>query len=160
MVWEPGGGADGIVPDWVMEDPDEAETRLDEWLHGVRDRLDAVQHVSMEIGALRVSASGARGAVTVEVDGSGGLSRLRLTQEIGRFTPSQLAEEIMAVLRRAQVLLEERADEIAVGTFQERPETRAALRNGLRRRLGADDQDSPDQGRGQGQGPRDGGLRW
>jgi hypothetical protein len=42
------------------------------------------------------------------------------------------------VMRRAQNLLEERADEIVVGSLGEDSPTRAALRSGLRRRLSAD----------------------
>lgn len=140
MVWgaEEDGEASGVVPDWVLADPDEAEIRLDQWAQGVRDRLDAVQRMSLEMETLRVSASGARGAVTVEVDGSGGVAGLRLTSEISRFSPAQLAEEILSVLHSAQSLLEERADEIAVGSLGEDSPTRTALRGGLRRRLGTE----------------------
>lgn len=114
-------GLDGVVPDWVLADPDEAEARLDEWVQGVYRRLDAAQRLSAEVEALRVSASGARGAVTVEVDGSGGVTGLRLTSGIERFTPAQLATEILAVLHRAQVVLAQRTDEVVAGSVGERP---------------------------------------
>jgi DNA-binding protein YbaB len=140
----------------VLADPDEAEDRLDQWAQGVRERLDAVQRMSLEMETLRVSASGARGAVTVEVDGSGGVTRLQLTSEINRFTPTQLAGEILSVLHRAQSLLEERADEIVVGSLGADSSTRTAIRGGLRRRLGAME---PGGDRDRDRGFRDGGRR-
>jgi DNA-binding protein YbaB len=106
-----------IVPDWVLADPGETEVRLDQRMGRARDRLDAVQRMSLAVETLRVSASGVRGAVTVEVDGSGGVLGLRLTSEIDRFTPAQLAEEIVSVLNRARTLLTEYAEEIVSGAL-------------------------------------------
>src|SRR5262249_5770288 len=94
----------------------------------VSTRADRTAELAQRIAEVRVTGSGAAGAVEVTVAGSGIITDLRLTQRACNLRPALLAEEILAAMRRAQARLPERAATIAAGTAGADTETgRAAV---------------------------------
>ncbi|MEJ2579624.1 MAG: YbaB/EbfC family nucleoid-associated protein [Kineosporiaceae bacterium] len=135
MVGEGATPDRGLPPGWFAGDPEDAAARVTAWADGVQRRVSDAQRVAAEVEALRVTATGIRGAVTVEVDGAGRLSGLRFTAAADQFTLVQLATEVMAVHRRAQALLVQRTEELYGALSEIGPETGRAVATGLRRRL-------------------------
>jgi DNA-binding protein YbaB len=100
-------------------DPDDARERLAAW-KGRIDKLAAdTKAMSDRFEQLEVTARDPGGLAEVTVDSTGGLVALRLTREIERVTPDEVADTIMRTIRAAKAELADRSEEIieeTVGT--------------------------------------------
>jgi hypothetical protein len=95
--------------------------------------------MSAELETLRVSVSSARGAVTVEVNGSGVPTAIRLGQGAAGWTPARTSAEIMSAFHAAHVALARRVGEIVASSPGAGSASGEAVLAGLRRRLGVTD---------------------
>lgn len=84
---------------------------------------------------LSVSASGRDGAVRVTVAGSGMMTDLRMDDRVLRWPASEIAAQVMSVMRRAQASLASRVAEIADETVGADSETGRAVVDGFVRRF-------------------------
>jgi DNA-binding protein YbaB len=145
--------------------PDEARERLAAW-KGRIDKLAAdTKEMSDRYQQLEVTASDPRGMARVTVDSSGSLIGLRLTREIEKASPDEVASTIMRTIRAAKTELADRSEEIIAETVgTESPAARAiASRVGEQLRRGAEDDEleeaaepapaEPEQEDPSGQGP-------
>ena len=100
-------------------DPDDARERLAAW-KGRIDKLAAdTLAMSDRYEQLQVTTRDPDGLAEVTVDSTGGLVALRLTEEIERVTPDEVADTIMRTIRAAKAELADRSEEIieeTVGT--------------------------------------------
>lgn len=106
--------------------PDEARERVAAW-KGRIDKLAAdTKEMSDRFQQLEVTSTDPRGMAEVTVDSTGALTNLRLTREIERVSPEEVASTIMRTMRSAKTELADRSQEIiedTVGT--ESPAARA-----------------------------------
>jgi DNA-binding protein YbaB len=97
-------------------DPDDARERLAAW-KGRIDRLAAdTKAMSDRFEELQVTTRDPGGLAEVTVDSTGGLLALRLTREIERVTPDEVADTIMRTIRAAKAELADRTEEIIEDT--------------------------------------------
>lgn len=101
-----------------MTDPGALAARVQAAQRGLTQLVEASQREGAQaaqvrdgLGALAGRASSKDGGITVTVDSSGAMTGLELTGALTRFTPPQLAGEILACQRRAQADLAARAQE-------------------------------------------------
>lgn len=73
---------------------DAAEDWVRTWSASMSDRAAAAQALSDQVSRLAVSATDRDRTITVTVNGSGGVTDLRLSPEAGRHGTDRLAEEI------------------------------------------------------------------
>ena len=93
-------------------DLESTRARLREIARQAERRTRQFARVRDDIRALTVTEQSARGAVRVTVQASGALSDLRMTDEVGRMRPDQIAAEVMACIRKAQARLAERVRDV------------------------------------------------
>jgi len=97
-------------------DPDDARERLAAW-KGRIDKLAAdTKAMSDRFEQLEVTARDPGGLAEVTVDNTGGLVALRLTREIERVTPDEVADTIMRTIRAAKAQIADRSEEIVEET--------------------------------------------
>ncbi|HEV7651761.1 MAG TPA: YbaB/EbfC family nucleoid-associated protein [Actinophytocola sp.] len=100
-------------------DPDDARERLAAW-KGRIDKLAAdTKAMGDRFSQLEVTTRDPGGLAEVTVDSTGGLVALRLTREIERVTPDEVADTIMRTIRAAKAEIADRSEEIieeTVGT--------------------------------------------
>jgi hypothetical protein len=113
----------------------EAEEWLADWTASISARAEAARELSDRVAVLSASASGADGAVTVTVSGSGVVTDLRLTDRVQRWSPTEIAEEILTVMRRAQGLLAGKVADAARQTVGTDTETGRAVIASFERRF-------------------------
>lgn len=102
-------------------DPDQMQRRVGEWEHGFTGTATRFHAMRTEVERIRVSESGAGGAVQVTLDAQGALTDIALTDKIRNMPPRELAAQVMACVRRAQQQLPSRirqAMEATVGDQQ------------------------------------------
>jgi len=145
--------------------PDEARERVAAW-RGRVERLAAdTKAMSDRFQELEVTSTDPRGMAEVTVDSTGALVDLRLTREIERVSPEEVAGTIMRTIRTAKTELADRSREIiedTVGTesaaaraiadrvteqLRPRDDEPAAYTHDVPRRIGEleDDEDDGDQ---------------
>jgi DNA-binding protein YbaB len=100
-------------------DPDDAHERLAAWKGRIDKLATDTRAMSERFEQLQVTARDPGGLAQVTVDNTGGLVALRLTREIERVTPDEVADTIMRTIRSAKAELADRTEEIieeTVGT--------------------------------------------
>jgi len=110
-----------------MSDIDAAEEWLDSWAGQVNGQADRAVELSRRVAALTASAQGRDGAIRVTVGSAGQMERLDLDDRVRELSGPRLAQEIMAVLRRAQGALSGRVAEEVRATVGEDTETGRAV---------------------------------
>jgi DNA-binding protein YbaB len=110
------------------------------------ERAAAAQELSDRVAGLTVSASDRDRSITVTVNGSGGLTDLRLAPEAARLGMGRLADEILRTMRQAQATLAERVAGIAAQTVGDDSETARAVIASFERRFPAAPEASPHDG--------------
>lgn len=100
----------------VGVDADSAREWIQDWSASLRGRVAPAEAMAGEVAALSVSAASADGAIQVTVGGSGVVTGLRLGELARKRPADELADGIMAVMRRAQAQLAAAAAEIAART--------------------------------------------
>jgi DNA-binding protein YbaB len=112
-----------------------ADDWVDTWAASISARARAAQELSERVSVLSVSASGRDGAVRVTVAGSGVMTDLRLDDRVLHWPASEIAAQVMSVMRRAQASLASRVAEIADETVGADSETGRAVVDGFVRRF-------------------------
>jgi DNA-binding protein YbaB len=106
--------------------PDEARDRVAAWRGRIEKLAADTKEMSDRFQQLEVTAGDPRGMAEVTVDNTGALTGLRLTREIERVSPEEVASTIMRTIRTAKAEIADRSQEIieeTVGT--ESPAARA-----------------------------------
>jgi YbaB/EbfC DNA-binding family protein len=88
-----------------VSDIDAAEEWLDSWVGQVNAQAQCSVELSRRVAALTGSAQGRDGAIRVTVGSAGQVERLELDDRVRELSGPRLAQEIMSVMRRAQVAL-------------------------------------------------------
>ena len=96
------------MPPEFGADPAQAEQALRNWADGLRDKAQRFAEVRRQLDDTRITESGR--SVTVTVDAQGVPTDVRFADS--RVSGAELSAEFMAVLRRAQSRITERATEI------------------------------------------------
>lgn len=92
--------------------PEDMSRQIDEWASAVHRKAEQYQALKQEIAEISSEATGANGAIRVEVGPSGLLTDLHLTEETRTMRASDLAARIMSTIRRAQSGLGEQITEL------------------------------------------------
>ena len=96
----------------LFGDLESTRERLREMARQAELRSQQFARVRDDIQALTVTEQSARGAVRATVQASGALSDLRMTDEVSRMRPNQIAAEVLACIRRAQARLADRVRDV------------------------------------------------
>ena len=116
-------------------DPARAEEQVAAWSASIAARAEAAQQLAAQVAELHVSATGAGGAIEVTVGGSGQVTGLRLEAGVAELAPAELAEQILATMRRAQGRIAASVSGIAAGTVGRDTETARAVVESYRARF-------------------------
>jgi hypothetical protein len=117
-VGEAGAHAEGTMDNSTLN-PDEARERVAAWRGRVEKLAADTKAMSDRFQQLEVTSTDPRGMAEVTVDSTGALVGLRLTREIERVSPEEVASTIMRTIRSAKTELADRSQEIieeTVGT--------------------------------------------
>lgn len=110
-----------------MDGIDAAEDWLDTWVGKVNAQAARSVELSRRVAVLTGTAEGRDGAIRVTVGSAGQLERLELDERVHELTGPRLAEEIVAVMRRAQAALSGRVAEEVQATVGADTETGRAV---------------------------------
>jgi hypothetical protein len=129
--------------------PDEARERVAAW-RGRVERLAAdTKAMSDRFQQLEVTSTDPRGMAEVTVDNTGALVGLRLTREIERVSPEEVASTIMRTIRSAKTELADRSQEIIEETVGTESAAARAIADRVAQQLRPRDdepRDTPDTG--------------
>ncbi|MET9001720.1 YbaB/EbfC family nucleoid-associated protein [Amycolatopsis sp. Hca4] len=128
----------------LMQDPDEAIRRMDDWAAGFAAKAQRYQAAQEETERLRLTATSSDGAVSVTVGADGTVTDLTFSNKVKSFPLDELSRQILTTMRRAQSGIAERvAGVMAEKLGDEDRETRSLLLDNLRGRF--PDPDEPDE---------------
>ncbi|GIM90318.1 YbaB/EbfC family nucleoid-associated protein [Paractinoplanes toevensis] len=113
-----------------MSDIDAAEEWLDSWVAQVNTQAQRSVELSRRVAALTGSAEGRDGAIRVTVGATGQVDSLDLDDRVHELSGSQLAQEILLVIRNAQAALSRRvADEVRATVGEDTETGRAVIQS-------------------------------
>jgi len=115
-------------------DLDEAERRIDDWQAAIEQRATQARELAARIASLSGSARSGDGLVEIAVDSSGGVTDLRLDEQIRRQPAADTAAQILATLAAAQDDLLTQATTVTEETVGADSETGRAVLASLARR--------------------------
>lgn len=95
-----------------MGGPEDMEGRIDRWAAQARETAARYQNLTTAMNAITGRATGANGAITVEVNHAGIPTRLDLTDDIRTMRGGYLAGQIMTTIARAQSTLGDKITEL------------------------------------------------
>ncbi|GAA1635629.1 YbaB/EbfC family nucleoid-associated protein [Actinoplanes couchii] len=110
-----------------MTDVDAAEEWLDSWVAQVDARAQSAVELSRQVAGASGSAEARGGAIRVTVGSSGQVESLDLDDRVRAMSGSELAREILQVIRRAQVDLSSKVIEHVRATVGEDSEAGRAV---------------------------------
>ncbi|GAA4829886.1 YbaB/EbfC family nucleoid-associated protein [Saccharopolyspora rosea] len=119
------------MPPEFGADPAQAEQALQDWADGLRDKAQRFAEVRRQLDDTRITESGR--SVTVTVDAQGVPTDVRFADS--RAPGAELSAEFMAVLRRAQSRITERATEITGSVLGDDSAAANAVLEQFRRRF-------------------------
>jgi len=114
--------------------PDDAMARVNQQVAEAQERAKRATEVRLEMEALRGTARSPRGEVSVEVDTSGRLLGLTLTEDAMELGERELASLIVATTHAAAARAGEKAVELAAEAFGEESATTTRLRDEITER--------------------------
>ena len=135
----------------------DAEQWLDGWERSAVQQAEKARALADQVTGVEMSASTQDGAVRVTVGASGAVVDLRLTEQIRKYPAGELAAEILAVMRRAQVQLAAQVADIATRTLGAADPAARAVVDSFEQRFpavstGQDPTNQDDQGESTGHG--------
>jgi DNA-binding protein YbaB len=86
-------------------DLEDADEWVRSWSASVSARAEAAAQLADRVAAISTTATGADGAIRVTVAGSGVVTGLELDDRVNKISGTDLAQEILRVMRRAQGML-------------------------------------------------------
>ncbi|MFR9728855.1 YbaB/EbfC family nucleoid-associated protein [Saccharopolyspora sp. MS10] len=98
-------------------DPDAARERLAAWRERAERMAENTRAMSERIGEIRVSAGDPQGMAEATVDSTGSLVALRLTEQIRRTSPDDVARAVMTALAAAREQAATRSEEVVADTL-------------------------------------------
>lgn len=127
----------------LIQDPDEAIRRMDDWAAGFAAKAQRYQAAQEETERLRLTATSSDGAVSVTVGADGTVTDLTFSNKVKSFPLDELSRAILTTMRRAQSGIAEKvAGVMSEQLGDEDRETRTLLLDNLRGRF--PDPDEPD----------------
>ncbi|MGW0434073.1 YbaB/EbfC family nucleoid-associated protein [Micromonospora sp. NPDC003197] len=111
------------------------EQWTEHWVASVSQRAEQAKALADGVAAITAESSGADGAVRVKVAGSGMLVDIRLDERVLQWTPQEISDEILIVMRRAQGLLTAQVGQMADKTVGADTATGRAVVDGFARRF-------------------------
>jgi DNA-binding protein YbaB len=128
----------------LIQDPDEAIRRMDDWAAGFAAKAQRYQAAQEETERLRLTATSSDGAVSVTVGADGTVTDLTFSNKVKSFPLDELSRAILTTMRRAQSGIAEKvAGVMSEQLGDEDRETRTLLLDNLRGRF--PDPDEPDE---------------
>jgi DNA-binding protein YbaB len=85
-----------------MPDIEAAENWLESWTAGISAQAERAAQLSRRVAALRATAQNADGSIKVTVGSAGQVERLELDDRVRSLNGSELARQILTVMRHAQ----------------------------------------------------------
>ncbi|WP_199515153.1 YbaB/EbfC family nucleoid-associated protein [Nucisporomicrobium flavum] len=110
-----------------MDGIDAAEEWLDAWAAQTSEHAARSVELSRQVAALTGTAEDRDGAIRVTVGSTGQVERLELDDRVHELPGPRLAEEIVAVMRRAQAALSSRVSQAVQDTVGADTETGRAV---------------------------------
>ncbi len=93
------------------QDPEQVQREVSQWAAQFEEKAQQYQRMSQEVNKISVTESSRDGAVRVTVGANGNITDLTLTKRIQQYSPSQLSQEILGCMQRAQAQLAERVQQ-------------------------------------------------
>lgn len=90
---------------------------MDDWSASVQRQVEQGKAFADRVAAVSATATGRHGAVEVTVGGSGTVTALHLDDRVRDWPAKELADEILAVMRRAQAQLAAKVSQVAADTI-------------------------------------------
>lgn len=122
-----------------MDGIDAAEEWLDSWAEQANAQAARSVELSRRVAALNGTAEGRDGSIRVTVGSAGQVEQLDLDDRIHDLSGPRLADEIMAVIRRAQAAMASRVTEEVQATVGADTETGRAVIHAFDTRFPADE---------------------
>lgn len=101
------------------QDPEQVERELSQWAGQFEEKAQRYQRMSQEAEKINITESSRDGAIRVTVGANGNITDLTLTNRIQHYSPSQLSQEILGCMQRAQTQLADRLQETIRSTVGE-----------------------------------------
>ena len=124
-------------------DLDDAEDWVRSWSAQVSGRAEAAAALAERVAGISSSASSADRSIRVTVGSSGVVTGLELDDRVQRMRGTELAEEILRLMRRAQAGLTDQVAEAVNGTVGGDTETGRAELDSFARRFPAEPEEPP-----------------
>ena len=115
--------------------------RIDEWERGFAERAAQAKALADRTAQLSATARGGDGMIEVTVGPNGGVTKLRLDEEIRRQPAATTAQQILSTVRAAQRTLLRQVEEVATETVGAHSATGKAVLSGLSARLSVDEEE-------------------
>lgn len=107
-----------------MSDPlGNSAARVDQWVARAKEKAERYQAMKAAVVQVSVTESSKDGMVTVTVDSAGNVTGLEITDRNKELSGAQVAEAVLATLRRAQSRLPERLGEVMADTIGDDQQT-------------------------------------
>jgi len=111
----------------MFQNIDAAEEWLENWSAGVSEQAARAAQLSSRVAALTGKAESNDGSIRVTVGSSGQVEKLELDDRVQRLRGEELANQIMAVIRKAQARLSAQVAEEVQATVGADTETGQAV---------------------------------
>jgi DNA-binding protein YbaB len=112
-VTEPNFGVDGP----------RTELELERWAAGVAAKAERYQDMQRQVTAVTATETSRDGVVTVTVDSAGAVTDLRITDQVRNLPGAEVAQLVLATMRRAQARITPQVAEIMRETVGEDTQT-------------------------------------
>ncbi|WP_033401361.1 YbaB/EbfC family nucleoid-associated protein [Actinokineospora enzanensis] len=122
---QPSFGADGF----------RTEQELRRWSADVAAKAERYQEMQTEVAGVAVTESSRDDVVSVTVDATGTVTDLRISDRSRELPGAELADLVLATMRRAQARITDRVAEVMQRTVGDDPGTVAAVVDSYRRRF-------------------------
>jgi DNA-binding protein YbaB len=101
-----------------------AQESFSDAVAGVRRTVERLGELRTRAETVSVTESSADGGITVTVNSGGVLTGLRITDQVTEVAGAQIAEQVLATMRRAQARIAGRMDEVLGEAAADDPELR------------------------------------
>jgi DNA-binding protein YbaB len=99
------------------DDPEAAYRLIDNWESSLKERAERAKSFADQGAGITVTARDPDGIVEVTVDSTGVVTGLHLSERIRRQSAADVADLILATMRKAQAQLSRRMAEVAAETM-------------------------------------------
>jgi len=129
------------------DDPEAAYRLIDNWESSLKERAARAKAFADQGAGVTVTARDPDGIVEVTVDSTGVVTALNLSERIRKQSAVEVAEKILATMRKAQAQLSRRMAEVAAETMGGDSDVTRAVVASYEKRFPADPPEEQSYGR-------------